>query len=126
AGIRTYVYVLFGTPVEDEAAARDTLNYVADHRASIDFLNVAIFNLPVGSLQAGGMALHDFYAGDLALYRDFEHPLGWGRRRVRHFVERVFKKHPAVQPIVRRDPPIFTANHAAFMQDSLNTVRFAP
>ena len=114
AGIAAYVYLLFGTPAEDEAAARDTLAFVAEHAATIGFLNLAIFNLPLGSPDAAGLALRDFYDGDLALYRDFEHPSGWDRAKVRRFVERVFKKHPLVQPIVRRDPPLFTSNHAAF------------
>jgi hypothetical protein len=114
AGIAAYVYLLFGTPAEDEAAARDTLAFVAEHAAAIDFLNMAIFNLPLGSPDAEGLALRDFYDGDLALYRDFDHPAGWDRPQVRRFVERVFKKHPLVQPVVRRDPPLFTSNHAAF------------
>jgi len=114
AGIAAYVYLLFGTPAEDEAAARDTLAFVAEHADAIDFLNLAIFNLPLGSPDAEGLALRDFYDGDLALYRDFDHPAGWDRPQARRFVERVFKKHPLVQPIVRRDPPFFTSNHAAF------------
>ncbi len=114
AGIGIYVYLLFGTPAEDEAAARDTLAFAAEHAGAIDFLNLAIFNLPLGSPDARGLFLRDFYDGDLALYRDFEHPLGWNRPQVRRFVERVFRKHPLIQPIVRRDPPVFTSNHAAF------------
>jgi hypothetical protein len=114
AGIATYVYLLFGTPAEDEAAARETLAFVVDHGTAVDFLNLAIFNLPLGSPDAQGLALRDFYDGDLALYRDFRHPAAWDRTAVRRFVERTFKKHPAVQPIVRRDPPVFTSNHAPF------------
>lgn len=114
AGVATYVYLLFGTPAEDEAAARETLAFVADQGEAVDFLNLAIFNLPLGSPDAQGLQLRDFYDGDLALYRDFRHPAGWDRTAVRRFVERTFKKHPAVQPIVRRDPPVFTSNHAPF------------
>jgi hypothetical protein len=114
AGIATYVYLLFGTPAEDEAAARDTLAFVAEHAGAVGFLNLAIFNLPLGSPDARGLVLRDFYDGDLALYRDFRHPSDWDRPRVRRFVERVFKKHPLIQPIVRRDPPLFTSNHAPF------------
>lgn len=118
AGIAAYVYLLFGTPVEDESAAHDTLAFVAEHADTIGFLNLAIFNLPLGSPDAHGLSLRDFYDGDLVLYRDFDHPSGWDRPKVRRFVERVFKKHPRVQPIVRRDPPLFTSNHAAFFIDS--------
>lgn len=115
AGIATYVYLLFGTPAEDETSARKTLTYIAAHAGSIDFLNLAIFNLPVASHQADDLELRDFYPGDLALYNDFIHPKGWDRSKVRRFVEKKFRKHPQIQPIIRRDPPTFTSNHAAFM-----------
>ncbi len=115
AGIATYVYLLFGTPAEDASAALETLHFVSAHAASIDFLNMAIFNLPVAGPQAQDLKLRDFYPGDLALYSDFVHPKGWDRATVRRFVEKKFKKHPRIQPIVRRDPLIFTSNHAAFM-----------
>lgn len=114
AGIGAYAYLLFGTPAEDEASAHDTLSFTVEQSGNIDFLNLAIFNLPLGSPDAQGLALHDFYEGDLALYSDFRHPKGWGRSEVRRFVEREFRKHPAIQPIVRRDPPVFTSNHAPF------------
>lgn len=114
AGIAAYVYLLFGTPAENEAAARQTLSFVVDHQAAIGFLNVALFNLPLGSPDARELRLHDFYEGDLALYRDFEHPRGWGRSVVRSFLDKAFRRHPAVKAILRRDPPVFTSNHAAF------------
>ena len=118
AGIATYVYLLFGTPAEDEASAEKTLSYIVDHAQSIDFLNLAIFNLPVADRQAGDLKLRDFYPGDLALYSDFIHPKGWNRANVRRFLEKRFKKHPRIQPIIRRDPPIFTSNHAAFFKSN--------
>ena len=46
AGIATYIYVLFGTPAEDENAARRTMQFVADQHDAIGYLNTAIFNLP--------------------------------------------------------------------------------
>jgi radical SAM superfamily enzyme YgiQ (UPF0313 family) len=120
AGIATYVYLLFGTPAEDEASALKTLAYIASHAESIDFLNLAIFNLPVASPLADQLELKNFYPGDLALYSDFTHPKGWNRAKVRRFVEKKVKKHPKIQPIIRRDPPIFTSNHAAFISSSQN------
>ena len=114
AGIATYVYLLFGTPAEDEAAALRTLEYAAAQHDQIDFLNLAIFNLPLGGPEARQLKLRDFYPGDLALYNDFIHPAGWDRGTVRRFIEKKVRKHPAVQPIIRRDPPIFTSNHAPF------------
>ena len=114
AGVATYVYLLFGTPPETRASAQRTLDFVAAHRGSIDFLNVALFNLPVHCTEAERLELRPFYDGDLALYADFVHPLGWDRRAVRLFLEKEFRRHPAVRPIILRQPPLFTSNHAPF------------
>jgi hypothetical protein len=114
AGIATYVYLLFGTPAEDAQAAARTLAFTAEHHEQIDFLNLAIFNLPQDSPAFSDLKRRAFYPADLALYSDFAHPGGWDRSNVRRFIEKQFKKHPDVQPIIRRDPPIFTSNHAAF------------
>jgi radical SAM superfamily enzyme YgiQ (UPF0313 family) len=115
AGIGTYVYLLFGTPAESPEAARRTLEFAAAHSEVIDFLNLAIFNLPAGSGEAANLRIHPFYEGDLTLYADFDHPAGWGRRAVRTFLDREFRRHPAIAPIVRRQPPFFTSNHAPFL-----------
>jgi len=114
AGIATYVYLLFGTPYETERQARTTLNFVAEHSQYITFLNVAIFNLPLNSPDAQGLELKGFYEGDLSLYTDFIHPKGWSRRKVRSFLDKEFKKDPAIQQIIQRQPPFFTSNHAPF------------
>jgi len=119
AGIVTYVYLLFGTPAEDERAAEETLAFIAGHSETIGFLNLAIFNLPLNSPDSEGIATRDFYTGDLRFYQDFEHPKGWDRARVRRFLEKRFKKHPRIAPIVKRDPPIFTSNHAPFFTSLL-------
>ena len=115
AGIGTYVYLLFGTPPEDADAAGRTLAFTAEHAGLIDYLNLAVFNLPAASEEAGRLKIRPFYEGDLSLYADFEHPSGWGRREVRGFLDRQFRRHPAVAPIVRRQPPFFTSNHAPFL-----------
>ncbi len=112
AGIAVYGYLLFGTPAEDEAAARRTLGFVAAQADTIDFLNVALFNLPAFGNEAEELATIPFYEGDLSLYHDFRHPQGWGRGQVRRFVSGDFSRHPAVAAILRRDPPHFTSNHA--------------
>lgn len=117
AGIATYVYLLFGTPAEDSSRALKTLDFVNNHQATIGFLNLAIFNLPINSPDATDLKLHDFYDGDLALYRNFIHPKGWDRSSVRRFLSKTFKKHPVIQSIIRRDPPVFTSNHAPFFTD---------
>jgi hypothetical protein len=118
AGIATYVYLLFGTPAEDEAAARRTLDFTLAHADAIDFLNLAIFNLPAYSHEAGHLETLDFYQGDLSLYREFVHPHGWHRDRVRHFLDKTFKKTDAIRAILNNDPPFFTSNHAPFFNGS--------
>jgi hypothetical protein len=112
AGISTYVYLLFGTPQETEASARATLEFVVREAEQIDFLNLALFNLPIASADAHLLPTTPFFDGDLSLYTDFVHPAGWGRRRVRQFLENEFRRHPAVQEILRNHPPFFTSNHA--------------
>ena len=114
AGIATYCYFLFGTPPEKEESAVKTLDFVCRHHDCIDFLNLAIFNLPAGSSEAQSLATHDFYEGDLSLYKNFHHPAGWGRPAVRIFLTKTFKKHSAIAPIVKRNPEFFTSNHAPF------------
>ena len=115
AGIATYVYLLFGTTFEDEAAAGRTLDYVAANSENISFLNLAVFNLPRFSPEVSQLETTPFYDGDLSLYLGFSHPLGWNRRQIRFFLNKKFKKHPAIAPIVRNDPPFFTSNHAMFL-----------
>lgn len=114
AGIATYIYLLFGTPAETPTEARRTLDFVVRHRETINFLNLAIFNMPVCGSDAEDHETEHFYEGDLSLYTGFRHPQGWDRKLVRQFLEREFKKHPAVSAILKNDPPVFTSNHAAF------------
>ena len=118
AGIATYVYLLFGTPAENENSAHKTLDFTRGHASSIDFLNLAIFNLPAYSQEAAGLDTVDFYAGGLSLYREFIHPQDWSRDRVRRFLSKVFKKPAAIKKILRNDPPFFTSNHAPFFNFS--------
>jgi hypothetical protein len=112
--IAAYCYFLFGTPPENEESALKTMDFVAAHHDCIDFLNLAIFNLPSRSVEAQELATHDFYEGDLSLYKNFQHPLGWHRSAVRNFLEKNFKKHPPIAPILKRTPEYFTSNHAPF------------
>ena len=113
-GIGTYVYLLFGTPEESIVEARQTLNFIVRHADAITFLNLAIFNMPICSPEAGTLEVSSFSEGDLSLYTDFVHPHGWDRQAIRRFLDREFKRHPAVAEILRRDPPHFTSNHAPF------------
>jgi hypothetical protein len=119
AGISTYVYLLFGTPWENEEAARRTMDFVVEHHASIGFVNLAVFNLPHSSPDAAAVDAKPFYGGDLSFYTDFVHPKGWDRRKVRRFLDREFTRHPAIREIVKRQPPYFTSNHAPFFCPSM-------
>jgi radical SAM superfamily enzyme YgiQ (UPF0313 family) len=114
AGIATYVYLLFGTSSETLKEARKTLEFTIQHVDQISFLNLAIFNLPIYGPEAQELKTRMHYDGDLSLYADFHHPRGWHRALVRQFLDKEFKRHPAVASIIRRDPPIFTSNHAPF------------
>ncbi len=114
AGIATYVYLLFGTPSETLTQARATLEFTVRHADAINFLNLAIFNLPINGQQAQQLQTEMLYDGDLSLYTGFHHPRGWNRSDVRQFLDREFKRHPAIRHILRRDPPLFTSNHAPF------------
>nr|WP_320116117.1 radical SAM protein [uncultured Desulfuromonas sp.] len=114
AGIATYIYLLFGTPKEDLDAAEKTREFIRRNHQAIGFLNLAIFNLPTNSPDAQHLDLHPFYQGDLSLYSDFDHPKGWNRGEVRRFIDKRIKKEPLIAEILRRDPPQFTSNHAAF------------
>lgn len=114
AGIATFVYLLFGTPSESLAEARRTMDFVVEHHSAITFLNLAVFNMPISSPEVEGLATSTFYEGDLSLYTDFEHPLGWDRQSIRRFLDEEFKRHPAIDAILKRVPPIFTSNHAPF------------
>ena len=114
AGIATYVYLLFGTPSEGLIEARRTLEFVVKHHDAIGFLNLAIFNMPIYGPEAQEMEPKAYYEGDLSLYTSFDHPKGWSRPLIRQFLDKEFKRHPAIAAILRRDPPIFTSNHAPF------------
>jgi hypothetical protein len=118
AGIGTYVYLLFGTPPETPEAAGRTLDFTKSHGAQIDFLNLAIFNMPVSGPDSERLERSAFYEGDLSLYASFIHPSGWDRSSVRAFVEREFKKDPVIASILRKNPPLFTSNHAPFFVGS--------
>jgi len=112
SGIATYAYLLFGTPAEDQTSARRTMAFVRENAHLLDYLNLAVFNLPAGSPEARALQTYDFSEGDLGLYKGFRHPLGWDRGVVRQFLDKEFTREGAIAAILRRDPPVFTSNHA--------------
>lgn len=114
-GIATYIYLLFGTPSENHREARKTLNFIAEHDTAVNFLNLSVFNLPICSSSTSELIITDQYQGDLSVYADFIHPQDWNRKKIRVFLEHEFKKHPSISPIIKRNPPFFTSNHAPFL-----------
>ena len=117
AGILTFVYLLFGTGYEDKEAAFRTLEYVQAHKKYIDYLNLAVFNLPKFSDDAKNLDTHEFYHGDLSLYLNFTHPFGWDRRQVKQFLDKAFKKQVLAGSGIRKNPAFFSSNHAAFFNN---------
>ncbi len=114
AGILTFVYLLFGTSYENEQSAFTTLEYIKAHEAYIDYLNLAVFNLPKFSDDARDLDTQEFYHGDLSLYLNFTHPFGWERKKVKQFLNKTFKKQVSVGSGIRKNPAFFSSNHAAF------------
>jgi hypothetical protein len=103
AGIGVFLYVLFGTPAETRDAARRTRDFVAAHADRIDFLNVALFNLPVASADAPHLATRAFYEGDLSLYREFT---AAGTRTWSGLVRRV-RRRSAIKTILTKIPGVY-------------------
>jgi radical SAM superfamily enzyme YgiQ (UPF0313 family) len=116
--IGVFLYVLLGTPAEQRDAALRTRDFVASRADRIDFINVAIFNLPMASAEVPRLETRAFYEGDLSLYRAFVHPSGWNRDAVRAFLAEEFNSDPAIKTILARTPPVFTSNHAPFFLPS--------
>jgi hypothetical protein len=122
AGIRTYLYLLFGLPGESEADREATLSLVADNADAVDFLNLSVFNLPRHSELSEraaefGIEVGDF-PGDAAirLYRPFVCATGSPREESREFLRARFKVDPRIRPAVRRTPRWLRAAHLALMQ----------
>jgi len=96
---------------------RKTLEYIKEYKGYIDYLNLAVFNLPKFSEDADGLETHEFYHGDLSLYLNFVHPTGWERRKVKNFLDKEFKKQLAIGSEFRKNPAFFSSNHAMLFND---------
>jgi radical SAM superfamily enzyme YgiQ (UPF0313 family) len=114
AGIMTYVYILFGTPAEDYEKARETADLISEQSMNVDFMNLAIFNMPRFSAEARLYGTGQFYEGELGLYTGFEHPSGWNRRSVREFIDKVVLGKPELSRIDQRQPGFYTSSLAPF------------
>jgi len=114
AGIQTFVYIMFGTPPEDRDAACRTRDFILEMKDYIDYLNVAVFSMPITSKELSCQEDSLFYEGNLALYKNFDHPKGFSRKEVRQFIQQEIRGHDTIRKILKRTPPYFTSSHAPF------------
>ena len=117
AGIRTFVYLLFGLPGETPQEAESTVEWAAGHAPWITFANLALFHLPRGSSLEEGLTEPGPGEEDLSLYRPTGGPetsgARAGRRRLRELGAGA-RNHADLRPVFARTPWGFTSNHAAF------------
>jgi hypothetical protein len=124
AGIRTYLYLLFGLPGETEDHRRATLQAVTGLSESIDFLNLSLFNLPRFcelSDRAGEFGIDLIpdsprHSEDrIALYSEFTEEGRIPRREARLFLSRIASRDPVFRKAMIRTPRWFRAAHPAQM-----------
>ncbi len=122
AGIRTYLYLLFGLPGETEGDRLETLKLVTEQVSNVDFLNLSIFNLPrycelTDRAAEFSMEIGDFAGDDegIRLYWPFECAGESPRDEARRFLVETFNPHPLVRQARLRTPRWFRAAHLALM-----------
>ncbi|MDA3903337.1 MAG: radical SAM protein [Desulfuromusa sp.] len=121
AGIASYVYIMLGTPGETEVDAEMTLNFLEEHAQKIGFLNISIMNLPRGSELLDNPELYGIASSQLrddgsplGLYHTFHSTTDWNRAAARKFLNQRLLGSPIIRNIVKRNPPLFSSNHAFF------------
>ncbi len=121
AGIASYVYIMLGSPGETEVDAEMTLNFLEQHAEKIGFLNISIMNLPRGSEllenpEIYGIKSSQLYNKEspLGLYHKFQSATSWDRVAARNFLNQRLLGSPVIREIVKRNPPLFSSNHAFF------------
>ena len=121
AGISSYVYIMLGTPGETEADAEMTLNFLEHHAEKIGFLNLSVMNLPRGSELLENPELYGIDSSKLrddesplGLYHEFQSTTDWDRAAARKFLNQRLLGSSIIRKIVKRDPPLFSSNHAFF------------
>ncbi len=122
AGVRTYLYLLFGLPGETDADRNATLRLIERNGDAIDFLNLSVFNLPRHCELTSRAKEFDIQIGDfpsdgaIRLYWPFTTSGGVSPRdQAREFLRGTFNKHPAVKAANLRTPRWFRAAHMALM-----------
>ncbi|MBN2344175.1 MAG: radical SAM protein [Deltaproteobacteria bacterium] len=125
AGIRTYVYLLFGLPGETDAHREDTRRLIAENIDAVDFLNLSIFNLPKHCAlsqraEAFGIEIHQYDENEdvIELYRPFREPHAEQSPRTasRTFISKRFTSDERIRQAYLRTPKWFRAAHLAMMK----------
>jgi radical SAM superfamily enzyme YgiQ (UPF0313 family) len=121
AGISSYVYIMLGTPGETQADAEMTLSFLEQHAEKIGFLNISIMNLPRGSELLDNPELYGIDSSQLqddksplGLYHEFQSSTSWDRAAARKFLNQHLLGSSVIRKIVKRNPPLFSSNHAFF------------
>lgn len=121
AGIRTYLYLLFGLPGETATDREATLGLVARNAGSVDFLNLSVFNLPRHCelherATEFGIDVGEFPGDDpVRMYRPFSCGGTSPRDEAREFLRSRFRVDPRVRAAVTRTPRWLRAAHLALM-----------
>ena len=121
AEISSYVYIMLGAPGETLIDAEMTLDFLESHAEKIGFLNISIMNLPRGSELLDNPELYGISSSGLqdehstlGLYHQFKSNSGWDRVDARNFLNQRLLKSSIIREIIKRDPPLFSSNHAFF------------
>jgi hypothetical protein len=124
AGVRTYLYLLFGLPCETDEDRESTVAMIEGLGSSVDFLNLSLFNLPRSSALAqragefGVTLLPDSEREEpdrIALYTEFMVGGRIPRREARLFLSRVASRRPEFRRAMTNTPKWLRAAHPAQM-----------
>jgi radical SAM superfamily enzyme YgiQ (UPF0313 family) len=121
-GIRTYLYLLFGLPSENDKDRRDTADFLLRNAKSVDFLNLSLFNLPrycelADRADEFGIEMGSYSkAESIQLYRPFTCNDISVRDEARRFIEQHIRGNPIIKEAVLRTPRWLRAAHLALMK----------
>lgn len=126
AGIRNYIYLLFGLPGETDLHRNMTLDLVKDLNRSVNYMNLSIFNLPevcelTDRAEEFGLlpGQYDNSSDVMRFYRPFVCTDGTDpRTEARKYLREVFKPDPLVTAILHNTPKWFRAGHMALMKQT--------
>ncbi|MBN2090881.1 radical SAM protein [candidate division KSB1 bacterium] len=123
-GLKNYIYLLFGLPTETEADREMTLEFMQKNHSAINFLNLALFNLPKFCDISNHPAKYHIqlvdaenYQQPLQLYVPFTSCDGPIRPQARDFIQYRLQKEPAIRQIVKNTPARVRIDHAVFFEE---------